>query len=102
MRHGLTQPCRGSSNRRLPYQQGARGEGQVEAFAAAAAAVKVALPAGSKIRLALNAVCGLSGELLAKCLAPGGTILTYGVMSREPMSVSGGQLLFKGLTYKGW
>lgn len=80
---------------------GARGEGQGEAFAAAAEAVKIAT-GNAKIGLACNAVCGLSGELLAKCLAPGGTILTYGVMSREPMSVAGGQLLFKDLTYKGF
>jgi len=54
------------------------------------------------VKLAINAVCGLSGELLAKCLSTGGVHLTYGVMAQEPMTVSGGQLLFKDITYKGW
>ena len=141
---------------------GERNETQAETFLAAAAAVKEKT-GGAKIKIALNAVCGLSGELLAKCLAPmgkwrhfvvyawqhagirfvarcafiaciyacrrtaslacnlqrrintarttelirlcmhtAGKILTYGVMSREPMSVSGGQLLFKGISYLGW
>jgi len=79
-------------------ERGGDEKGRVEA---AAAEVKKAT-GGAKIKLALNGVCGLSGELLAKCLAPGGDILTYGVMSQEPMSVSGGQLLFKAITYRGW
>merc|ERR1711907_600880 len=80
---------------------GERGEGQDEKFAAAAAKIQE-VTGKAKIRLALNAVCGLSGELLAKCLAPSSTILTYGVMGREPMSVAGGQLLFKQITYAGF
>eukprot|EP01013_Petalomonas_cantuscygni_P033145 TRINITY_DN59978_c0_g1_i1.p1 TRINITY_DN59978_c0_g1~~TRINITY_DN59978_c0_g1_i1.p1 ORF type:complete len:382 (+),score=62.42 TRINITY_DN59978_c0_g1_i1:71-1216(+) len=58
--------------------------------------------ARGKVTLALNAVCGPSGELLGRALSAGGTHLTYGVMGRAPMSVAGGQLLFKGLTYRGW
>jgi trans-2-enoyl-CoA reductase len=100
-REGLEAELRALGADAVIVYDGARGEDQAEAFAAAAAAVKLAT-GGAKLKLACNAVCGLSGELLAKCLAPGGTILTYGVMSREPMSVSGGQLLFKDLTYKGF
>ena len=43
---------------------------------------------GATIRLAINAVCGLSGELLAKCLAPGGTILTCKDPGLDPPAVN--------------
>ena len=100
-REGLEAELRALGADAVVVYSGLRGDDQAEAFEAAAAAVKLAT-GGAQIKLACNAVCGLSGELLAKCLAPGGTILTYGVMSREPMSVAGGQLLFKNLTYKGF
>lgn len=73
----------------------------MEEFLSAAAKVKE-LIGKVKINLAINAVCGLSGELLAKCLSPGGLHLTYGVMSQQPMNISGGQLLFKDISYQGW
>ena len=100
-REGVAEQLRALGADVVVVYSGNRGENQAAEFQSAAAEVKQAT-GGAKIRVALNAVCGLSGELLAKCLAPGGSILTYGVMSQEPMSVSGGQLLFKDITYKGF
>jgi trans-2-enoyl-CoA reductase len=42
--------------------------------------------AGTALRLALNAVGGDSALRLANALAPGGTVVTYGAMSRKPLA----------------
>ena len=89
---------------------------------AAAAQVKEAT-GGAKIGLALNGTCGECSKLLLKCLATGGTMLTsdfprpflsamqavstkrggrYGAMSRAPVQVGGGQLIFKDLRLQGF
>jgi len=57
---------------------------------------------GEPIKLAFNAVCGQSGELLAKCLGHGGKMLTYGAMSNDPMQVNGAALVFQDLSYEGF
>lgn len=56
----------------------------------------------SGVRLALNAVGGESASLLMKCLSPGGTLVTYGAMSRKPLSVSNGHLIFKDIRVRGF
>eukprot|EP01010_Urceolus_cornutus_P000336 NODE_1045_length_1144_cov_278.236530_g797_i0.p1 GENE.NODE_1045_length_1144_cov_278.236530_g797_i0~~NODE_1045_length_1144_cov_278.236530_g797_i0.p1 ORF type:complete len:356 (+),score=74.84 NODE_1045_length_1144_cov_278.236530_g797_i0:59-1069(+) len=61
-----------------------------------------ALAKGSPIRLALDAVGGDNAKGLASALAPSGTMVTYGVMSRQPIPVSGGQLVFKDLRFVGF
>lgn len=53
-------------------------------------------------RLALNAVGGPSALNLASALAPGGTHVTYGAMSRQPVKIPNGLLIFKDLNFRGF
>ncbi len=57
---------------------------------------------GEAIRLALNAVGGDSAVRLAKALAPGGTIVTYGAMSRQPLRIPNGLLIFQDIRWRGF
>jgi len=57
---------------------------------------------GRPPRLALNAVCGESGLLLAKSLGDGGAHVTYGAMSKKPLTLPGGLLIFKDVRYSGF
>lgn len=57
---------------------------------------------GAAIRLALNAVGGKSALQLAKALAPGGMIVTYGAMSLQPLNIPNGMLIFKNLIFTGF
>jgi mitochondrial enoyl-[acyl-carrier protein] reductase / trans-2-enoyl-CoA reductase len=54
------------------------------------------------IRLALNAVGGKSALQLAKCLASDGTMVTYGAMSLQPVTIPNGMLIFKNLKFTGF
>ncbi|MFL6518674.1 MAG: MDR family NADPH-dependent oxidoreductase [Chthoniobacterales bacterium] len=54
------------------------------------------------IRLALNAVGGENGLRIAKCLASDGTMVTYGAMSLQPLSIPNGMLIFKNLRFTGF
>jgi mitochondrial enoyl-[acyl-carrier protein] reductase / trans-2-enoyl-CoA reductase len=58
-------------------------------------------------RLALNAVGGESAQRLADALGDGGTLVTYGGMSRQPLRLPNGLLIFKeiravGFWYSRW
>jgi trans-2-enoyl-CoA reductase len=53
-------------------------------------------------RLALNAVGGNSASLLSKLMEPGGAVVTYGGMSKEPVMASTGHLIFKNFRYLGY
>jgi len=53
-------------------------------------------------RLGLNAVGGESAVRLANALAPGGTLVTYGAMSKEPLRIPNGLLIFKGIRFHGF
>lgn len=53
------------------------------------------------IALALNAVGGESALRLANCLAPDGTMVTYGAMSLQPLRIPNGLLIFKNLNFRG-
>jgi trans-2-enoyl-CoA reductase len=55
----------------------------------------------AEIRLGLNAVSGESALRLMNCLAPGGTLVTYGAMSLQPLKVPNGLLIFKDLRFRG-
>jgi trans-2-enoyl-CoA reductase len=52
--------------------------------------------------LALNCVGGRSAGALAKCLDDGGTMVTYGAMSKKPVTVSTGGMIFKDLRFMGF
>src|SRR4029077_21067556 len=62
----------------------------------------VAATDGALIRLALNAVGGESALRLAKIVAPGATIVTYGAMSLRPLTLPNGLLIFKNLHFTGF
>lgn len=53
-------------------------------------------------KLGLNCVGGASSTALAKALAHGGTIVTYGGMSMKPVTIPTSLLIFKDLTCKGF
>lgn len=57
---------------------------------------------GARPRLALNAVGGVSATRLAGLLAPGGTIVTYGAMSKEALKIPNGFLIFRDLVFRGF
>ena len=54
------------------------------------------------VRLGLNAVGGRNGLEAAKSLAPGGTLVTYGGMAREPLPLSAGLQIFKDIRFLGF
>ena len=54
------------------------------------------------IPLALNAVGGKSAIELLKSLSEQGTCVTYGAMSKEPITISNGQLIYKNLWLTGF
>ncbi|KAF4215782.1 hypothetical protein CNMCM5878_007771 [Aspergillus fumigatiaffinis] len=54
------------------------------------------------IRLALNCVGGKSATALAKTLAPGSHLVTYGAMSKQPVALPSGLLIFKNLVFDGF
>jgi trans-2-enoyl-CoA reductase len=57
---------------------------------------------GVRPPLALNAVGGDSGSSLLRLLAPGGSLVTYGGMSRRSLKVSTSQLVFDDLRLRGF
>jgi len=54
------------------------------------------------IRLALNAVGGDSAVRLGGALAPGGVVVTYGAMARQPLRIPNGLLIFQDITWRGF
>jgi len=60
------------------------------------------LMGGARPRLGLNAVGGASGTRVAGLLAPGGTLVTYGAMSKEALKIPNGFLIFRDLVFRGF
>src|SRR6478672_3779672 len=56
---------------------------------------------GASIRLGLNSVGGDTALRLANCLAPGGTLVSFGAMSLQPLKIPTGLLIFKDLRFRG-
>jgi len=52
--------------------------------------------------LALNGVGGKSATALARHLGQGGTLVSYGAMSREPVTLPTSLFIFKDLTLRGF
>ncbi len=67
-----------------------------------AAAAARALPGFQAPALGLNAVGGDSAIRVMDLLAPGGTMVTYGAMSRQPVKVPNGFLIFKDVRLRGF
>lgn len=57
---------------------------------------------GAPIALACNAVGGESALRLANAVTQGATIVTYGAMSRQPLRIPNGLLIFKDLRWRGF
>ena len=57
---------------------------------------------GARPRLGLNAVGGASATRVAGLLAPGGTLVTYGAMSKEALKIPNGFLIFRNLAFRGF
>ena len=53
-------------------------------------------------RLAFNCVSGRSGANILRQLSPGGVMVTYGGMSRKPVTVPVGALIFTDVTLRGF
>jgi NADPH:quinone reductase-like Zn-dependent oxidoreductase len=57
---------------------------------------------GAPIRLGIDAVGGRATERLANCLAEGGTLINYGLMSGEPCTVSPQSFVFRDISLRGF
>ncbi|KAA6412918.1 MAG: mitochondrial trans-2-enoyl- reductase [Lasallia pustulata] len=55
-----------------------------------------------RLRLGLNCVGGKPAVGMARCLDDGGHLVTYGAMSRQPVAVPAGMLIFRGLVFEGF
>ncbi|XP_060168883.1 enoyl-[acyl-carrier-protein] reductase, mitochondrial-like [Lycium barbarum] len=64
--------------------------------------VKILLGDTPEPILGLNCVGGNAATLLVKFLKQGGTMVTYGGMSRDPVVVSTSNFIFKDITLKGF
>ncbi|XP_058791718.1 enoyl-[acyl-carrier-protein] reductase, mitochondrial [Phymastichus coffea] len=53
-------------------------------------------------KLALNCVCGKSAAEVQRHLGHAGIMVTYGAMSREPLTVPASSLIFKDISFKGF
>jgi mitochondrial enoyl-[acyl-carrier protein] reductase / trans-2-enoyl-CoA reductase len=57
---------------------------------------------GGAIRLAIGAVGGAIVLRLADCLAEGGTVVNYGLLSGQPCQLGGHHTIFKSITLTGF
>lgn len=57
---------------------------------------------GRAPRLALDGVGGASTDRLAACLEPGGTLVVYGAMSGEALTLNPGSLVFQDIHVRGF
>ena len=60
------------------------------------------LPEGARARLALDAIGGAATERLAASVDDGGTVVNYGLLSGESPRLSAHDLVFRGLTLRGF
>ncbi|TLD18405.1 hypothetical protein PspLS_10094 [Pyricularia sp. CBS 133598] len=57
---------------------------------------------GQPMMLGLNCVGGKSATQLARVLSEQGTLVTYGAMSKQPVALPTGLLIFKDLRFRGF
>lgn len=57
---------------------------------------------GAAIKLGIDAVGGVATDNLARCLAPGATLVNYGAMSGEPCQISPASFVFRDITLRGF
>ena len=63
---------------------------------------KAAVTALPPPRLGLNCVGGKAAGAVARLLAPSGTLVTYGGMSKEPLQLPTGEFIFRDLVARGF
>ncbi|MFQ6017044.1 MAG: zinc-dependent alcohol dehydrogenase family protein [Kiloniellaceae bacterium] len=56
----------------------------------------------AEIKLAIDAVAGEACTRLADCLADGGTVVNYGLLSGKPCMLTGHQTIFRSITLTGF
>lgn len=56
----------------------------------------------SSVKLGLNCVGGKPTSALVKCLSPSGHLVTYGAMSKQPLQLPTGLLIFKDIKFSGF
>jgi trans-2-enoyl-CoA reductase len=57
---------------------------------------------GQKVRLALDAVAGTATGRLAQCIAHGGTLVVYGLLSGSDCAVPAADLVFRDIALRGY
>lgn len=57
---------------------------------------------GAEIRLGIDAVAGDMVQRMADCMAPGGVLVNYGLLSGQPCQINADHLVFKGLSLTGF
>ena len=57
---------------------------------------------GASILLAIDAVAGPATLRLAECLADGGIVVNYGLLSGQPCQIGPAQVVFGGITLTGF
>ncbi len=57
---------------------------------------------GGALALAIDAIGGAATQRLARCVADGGTVVNYGLLSGEPCTIDGRELVFRGVSLKGF
>lgn len=60
------------------------------------------LTGGRGVKGALDAVGGETGALALRCVRSGGEMLVYGMLGEEPLPLHNGEMLFRGLTVRGF
>jgi NADPH:quinone reductase and related Zn-dependent oxidoreductases len=60
------------------------------------------LTGGKGVRYALDSIGGASGARLTASLGTGGTMLVYGAIAGEPLTIHPGTLLFRSASIRGW
>jgi len=58
--------------------------------------------ADGSVKLGLNCVGGKAATAMARVLSPGAHMVTYGAMSKKPMEIPAGLLIFKDLHFGGF
>jgi mitochondrial enoyl-[acyl-carrier protein] reductase / trans-2-enoyl-CoA reductase len=66
------------------------------------ARVAAAVGDGSASRLALDAIAGPGVAQLADCLAEGGVVVNYGLLSAKPCEITADQLIFRDIKLVGF
>ena len=57
---------------------------------------------GAKIKVAIDAVAGAATRRLAACVADGGVVVNYGLLSGQPCEVDSADVLFRDVALRGF